>query len=344
MQENCASLSLYNKTGQNPSHSTSACREVNTHTTKRAMIRIVSQIVSLVLLMVILTEGNPQQVIDASGQCHCPCECSAQHRPLFQVSARGSAATGRNASTSTSSRRLKIGAFNIKTFGRSKMSKPGVPQRIKQIIERYDVILVQEILDRSGESVRQLHRMLSRTYEFVISDRLGRGRYKEQYAFFYRTDRVSLLNFHQSTDREDAFEREPFSVLVAPKQINNVKLALIGFHAKPTDAVKEIGRLADVIGEVRRQFGADVEPIVLGDLNADCDYADRRRRLRAGDALTTNTSYVWLIGDDVDTTTRDSTSCAYDRIIVGSGLTGRVVRGSASVFDFCDNMRLSKQQ
>ena len=37
------------------------------------------------------------------------------------------------------------------------------------------------------------------------------------------------------------------------------KLALIGIHAKPTDAVAEIGHLTDVIGQVQRQLGSDVE-------------------------------------------------------------------------------------
>ena len=51
----------------------------------------------------------------------------------------------------------------------------------------------------------------------------------------------------------------------------------------------------------------------MGDLNADCRYAALKKRQAANDELTTNSTYTWLIGDEVDTTVRCSTNCAYDR-------------------------------
>jgi predicted extracellular nuclease len=50
--------------------------------------------------------------------------------------------------------------------------------------------------------------------------------------------------------------------------------------------------------------------ILLGDLNADCSYYDED----SIDPL--RTGYEWLVPNNADTNVSDSTSCAYDRIIV----------------------------
>ena len=65
----------------------------------------------------------------------------------------------------------------------------------------------------------------------------------------------------------------------------------------------------------------------MGDLNADCSYATREKRLAANDELTTNSTYTWLIGDDVDTTVKCSTSCAYDRQVDYFGSWAEEVTG-----------------
>ena len=57
-----------------------------------------------------------------------------------------------------------------------------------------------------------------------------------------------------------------------------------------------------------------LQPIILGDLNADCSHANRDKRMAANDYLTTSTNtYTWLIDDHADTTSRTSTNCSYDR-------------------------------
>ena len=56
-----------------------------------------------------------------------------------------------------------------------------------------------------------------------------------------------------------------------------------------------------------------LQPVVLGDLNADCSYANYDERMAANDYLTINTTYTWVIDDDADTTVKTSTDCAYDR-------------------------------
>ncbi|KAK7491602.1 hypothetical protein BaRGS_00017241 [Batillaria attramentaria] len=173
-------------------------------------------------------------------------------------------------------RYLRIGAFNAKTFGRTKMSNPQNRDYFRQIVERYDVLLIQEVRDSSQRSVRRLRDILTLPFDFVISQPLGRSSYKEQYAFFYRKDRVIIFDQSQYADNQDVFEREPFSILMAAmwsctdndemSHGTSDRLVLTGFHSTPRDATAEIGHLRDVLDNLRRQFG--VQTVVMGDLNA----------------------------------------------------------------------------
>lgn len=54
----------------------------------------------------------------------------------------------------------------------------------------------------------------------------------------------------------------------------------------------------------------------LGDFSAGCAYLTRadKKKIR----LFTSSKFHWLIGDKVDTTVTDETSCAYDRFVCGS--------------------------
>ena len=51
--------------------------------------------------------------------------------------------------------------------------------------------------------------------------------------------------------------------------------------------------------------------MLLGDFNADCSYLPKKNRKNV--RLLTDARFNWLIGDDRDTTVRESTDCAYDR-------------------------------
>ena len=87
------------------------------------------------------------------------------------------------------------------------------------------------------------------------------------------------------------------------------QLILIGIHTDPDEAVEEIDALMDVHSAVKRKWGTD-DILILGDLNADCNYASNRARGRL--RLRTDSRFDWLIDDDVDTTTT-RTDCTYDR-------------------------------
>lgn len=52
----------------------------------------------------------------------------------------------------------------------------------------------------------------------------------------------------------------------------------------------------------------------LGDFHAGCAYLSRADKKKI--SLFTNSKFSWLIGDKVDTTLSDETSCAYDRCVI----------------------------
>ncbi|XP_041377334.1 deoxyribonuclease-1-like [Gigantopelta aegis] len=238
----------------------------------------------------------------------------------------------------------KIAAFNIQTFGRAKMDKPDVVNIIKQIVLRYDIILIQEIRDSSGNSLKVLNNTLNTQehFSYTLSPRLGRSsNYKEQYAYFYRTDRVNLVATHLYDDNTpaDVFEREPYCTLFEIPEPAPWKLALVGLHSKPDDAVEEIGYLNVVDAEVEAEFNT-TNILFLGDLNAACNYASAAELSHT--EIFTNSDYSVLISRSKDTTTKSST-CAYDRIIAkGSRLKSAIV--SAGVFDFKSAYSLTQQE
>ncbi|XP_069343115.1 deoxyribonuclease-1 isoform X2 [Eulemur rufifrons] len=244
---------------------------------------------------------------------------------------------------------LRIAAFNIQTFGETKMSNATLSNYIVQILSRYDVALVQEVRDSHltavGKLLDKLNQDAPDTYHYVVSEPLGRNSYKERYLFVYRPDQVSVLDSYYYDDGcepcgNDTFSREPAIVKFSSPFTEVREFAIVPLHAAPADAVAEIDALYDVYLDVRQKW--DMEDIMLmGDFNAGCSYVTPSHwpsiRLR------TNSAFQWLIPDSADTTVT-STHCAYDRIVVsGSVLQGAVVPGSAAPFDFQATYGLSDQ-
>ena len=50
----------------------------------------------------------------------------------------------------------RVGAFNVRRFGAKKMSDPAAVDVLVRIALRYDVLLVQEIVDVSGKAIDEL--------------------------------------------------------------------------------------------------------------------------------------------------------------------------------------------
>jgi hypothetical protein len=65
--------------------------------------------------------------------------------------------------------------------------------------------------------------------------------------------------------------------------------------------------------------------IFMGDFNAGCSYVPKKawKNIR----LRTDPGFVWLIGDQEDTTVKKSTNCAYDRSEASVGAASHAVLG-----------------
>ncbi|KAG8540759.1 hypothetical protein GDO81_018629, partial [Engystomops pustulosus] len=183
-------------------------------------------------------------------------------------------------------------------------------------------------------------------FNVIISQRLGRKSYKEQYAFIYRKHLVAVKDVYQYLDHQDgdidAFSREPFVVWFKTYKSGKKEFVIIPQHTTPEAAVREIDELYDVYLDVKQKWKAE-NFIFMGDFNAGCSYVPKKywKNIR----LRTNQEFVWLIEDNVDTTVRSSTKCPYDRIVLhGKRLINSAVPGSAAVFDFMKAYALTEAQ
>ncbi|KAJ8400879.1 hypothetical protein AAFF_G00392330 [Aldrovandia affinis] len=245
---------------------------------------------------------------------------------------------------------FKVCAFNIQSFSETKSSNPKIMHTLVRILSRYDVCLLQEVRDSKNKAIPKLLAVLNRYdekyhYDYVTSERLGRSSYQEQYVFVYRTDSVKVLEQYQYPDTQkgdvDAFSREPFVVrLQAPNTVMG-EFVLIPQHTSPDNATKEIDELYDVFLEVKERWQVE-DVMFLGDFNAACGYVAKKNRKNI--RLITEPHLYWLIGDEEDTTVRESTNCAYDRIVVhGESFLRGIEPYSAKAFKFDKTFRLTEE-
>lgn len=243
---------------------------------------------------------------------------------------------------------MKIAAFNVKNLGIKKVTDKTVVQYLTKILSRYSVVVVLEVVDKSGEAMKTLLEELNslrsskkNPYLMVSSCPLGRDTYKEQFVCFYRKDEVALKACYQYADDrpgdKDVFAREPFALLFSCPTTAIKDPVLIPVHTKPEDSLKELDELHIVVQAVRENWGND-NIVILGDFNADGRYLSKKKletiRIRSE-------GYHWLIQDDVDTTSSNHNDHTYDRIVVfGEKMLNAVVPGSATTFNFQKEFKL----
>ncbi|KAJ3601740.1 hypothetical protein NHX12_032707 [Muraenolepis orangiensis] len=241
---------------------------------------------------------------------------------------------------------LTLGAFNIKSFGDKKASNSTLMDIISTIVQRYDIILIQEVRDTDLSATKILmehvNQGLPGQYSYIVSEELGRSTYKERYLFLYREDRVSVVKNYTYDDGcepcgTDVFNREPFVVMFSSRNSGG-RFVLIPQHTSPDWAIKEVDALYDVVADVQQRWNTS-DILLLGDFNAGCSYVtgDDWERIR----LFTDKSFHWLTSNDADTTVAH-TNCPYDRIVASTDMLRTVVPGSAAVYNYMDDLHLSQ--
>ncbi|KAJ0065377.1 hypothetical protein NL108_007572, partial [Boleophthalmus pectinirostris] len=185
------------------------------------------------------------------------------------------------------------------------------------IVSRYDIILILELVDRSGSAIKILLKALNKgnknnQYSLKISRRLGRSSYKEQFVFLYRNNLVDLVDTYQFDDigtlSYDVFARDPY--IVRFKCLTSeLDFVLIPVHTTPEEAEAELDKLHEVFMDVKEKWQTD-NIMILGDFNADGSYLSEAHmnmiRIRSDE------DFHWLISDDQDTTTSTMNTNTYD--------------------------------
>jgi endonuclease/exonuclease/phosphatase family metal-dependent hydrolase len=227
---------------------------------------------------------------------------------------------------------IKIAAFNIQVFGRSKRQKEDVMDVLTSIVREFDLILIQEIRDSSEETIpiflQKINDLEGAKYQYIRSERLGRSTSKEAYAYIYNTENIEFIDESDYVydDIYDVFEREPY---IASFVSGNFDFTIIGIHIKPDDAYSEMGNLTNVVNSILSENPNELDTIIMGDFNADGTYFDETdltNPLKSSD-------FYWVITNDIDTMTK--TDYSYDRIVLfNATYDHEYVEDSASVFEF----------
>ncbi|TRY93927.1 hypothetical protein DNTS_035530 [Danionella cerebrum] len=250
-----------------------------------------------------------------------------------------------------SSSAFRICAFNVQSFGDSKSANVQILNSITRMVVRCDICLLQEVRDQKNKAITRLLEAVNgigdNDFDYVASERLGRTQtYQEQYVFIYRKSTAILKNQYQYPDTqigdEDAFSREPFVVhFQAPKTLAG-EIVLIPQHTTPSNATKEIDELYDVFVDVKQRWNIE-NVMFLGDFNAACGYVAKKNRKNI--RLISDPAFIWLIQDNVDTTVKESTDCAYDRFVVhGEEFLRTIEPFSAQPFNFPKEFQLTETQ
>jgi len=246
-------------------------------------------------------------------------------------------------------RPLKVCSFNIQIFGAKKVNKPIIFAEIIKIIKEYDLIFIMEVRDTSDTAIQKLLAALNNKstdkYKLLLSTRLGRTNSKEQYAYLYKESLLKVADSYEYDDGDesagtDIFEREPLVVRFQTVDAAVKDFFIIGIHAAPdnVDTPKELEALIGVYEQASKKWNID-DAILMGDMNADCSYFTKASK--STNALRNDNRFVWLIDDDVDTTTKN-TDCAYDRVILaGKNMIAHVK--SAAPYNFQKEHKLDEK-
>ena len=229
----------------------------------------------------------------------------------------------------------RVATFNIKVFGKTKMSKPEVVSQLVDTVVQYDLVAIQEIKDIDQtvpyEFLDEINNVSEDTWNMSLSPRSGTQEddqsSQEQYAYYYNTNvfREIVEGQLYNDSLDDDFQREPyistFELLNESGNSSGFDFTLITVHTKPASALAEIDALHTVVESYLENHTGESDLVILGDLNADCSYASAQE---LWDSPLRSPQYKWLVNDLADTTV-SSTDCAYDRIITLGNLNDRLV-------------------
>jgi len=235
-----------------------------------------------------------------------------------------------NAQTSTGSKKeITIASWNLKNFGQTKLNDPARINVIISILEKYDIIAIQEVEDASLTLPALLIDKINsdgKNYNVVSSNRVGRDG-KEQYLFVYNDDAIDFIPdaTGYGIEPNDEFAREPFYAMF---RAGNFDFYLMTIHTDPDDVGVEIPALKNAYVDLQDKTPNENDIVLLGDLNAKAPGVTAGSYISM-DAIATIPNIVFTIKEE--TNTRGGK--AYDNIIFQGNYTAEY-SNSCGVYKF----------
>lgn len=243
---------------------------------------------------------------------------------------------------------LKIGSFNVKNFGATKAANPYVMRRLAKVLARYDIAFLQELRNKDQMAIFALkeavEQFTGKRFSIIISQPLGRSTYKEQYAYLFNPNKVSLEDYYTYEDGEepiyDTFSREPFIAQFKDKA-TKTRFTAIGVHIAPSYVVNEMDELFNVFRDIEYRWNSK-NVVIMGDLNADCRYLDEYEEENL--ILKNDPTFTWHINRGQDTTTELNTHCAYDRFITAGEISQKVNSSKTGIYNLMEELGLYEDE
>lgn len=224
--------------------------------------------------------------------------------------------------------KLIVASFNIQNFGKTKMrERPLVIDTLISIFLKYDVIAVQEISHKNGDTPKRfldsLNKYYKDSFDMLISERSGLQTddisSQEQYGFYFKKDKIQKLDegVVYPDEENDFFQREPYMAHFKSAD-GDFDFVLITVHTAPAKSgnpditLNEVGALDEVIKWAKIHYSGEKDFIVVGDFNADCSYVDEDDL----EGLDIKKNYTWLIPNTEKTNLAKGSDCTYDRIVI----------------------------
>jgi endonuclease/exonuclease/phosphatase family metal-dependent hydrolase len=145
-----------------------------------------------------------------------------------------------------------------------------------RVMNYFDFVAVQEVMNE--EAVDRLRKELNRVsdsrWDTLVSHEIGRGSYKESYAFFWRTDRLGLSGGAAVyLDDQDVFAREPFAAVFTDR-VDKTQFVASTVHIlygeSRADRLPEIEALSSYWQWLDQSYGS-VPLVMSGDFNIRYD-------------------------------------------------------------------------
>lgn len=263
---------------------------------------------------------------------------------------------------------IKIASWNIQNFGETKANNDAKMALIATILSQFDIIAVQEIsniyetsdtgcprnedacpgnknCDLLRNALRKhLKCFEGRAYDFMFSPQVK----DERYLFIYDKNKITVLVSGQlvvdqgddpdvpicDANSKGDMARQPF---FATFKAGDFDFTLVTAHTSPSRNLAELKALNLYYSVIQNMDPKQNDVILLGDLNADCVYLSPTEEIDLR-----KPEFTWVIDNEQDTTVKDSTDCAYDRIIF-TDATKEDYTGKWGVFRFDEVYDLGKQ-